>query len=321
MSVVEDIRAAARADGLLGEGRPVIVLLSGGRDSTCLIDVAVSIAGAAAVTALHVNYGLRASADGDEHHCRELTAQLGVELLVERPSSPPAGNVQAWARGLRYDAAALLALSRAADIAAGHTASDQVETVLYRLASSPSRRALLGMRPREGSLVRPLLEFTRAQTGAYCVARGLAWREDESNDSDRFARGRVRNLLVPALREIHPAAEQNVLALARILREESEVLDILVEDELAGREAIELAHLRSLPPALARLIVQRLADAVEDRPTPGASRRLDEILALRDSGTTHLDLPGGVRVTASDGLLRFTRTPEIVREPRGTPEP
>jgi tRNA(Ile)-lysidine synthase len=314
VSVVAAITAGVRDDGLLAPGRAVVVLLSGGRDSTCLLDTAATICGAQAVIALHVNYGLRDSAAGDEQHCRELCDRLGVELTVEQ-AGPPSGNRQAWARELRYGAAAPLARARAADIAAGHTATDQVETILYRLASSPSRRALLGMRPREGTLIRPLLRFTRDQTGAYCAERELTWRDDESNESDAYARGRVRHGLVPAFREIHPGAELNVLALAETLREEAEVLDILVEDELAGSSDIELAHLRALPAALARLIVQRLADAVEGRPTPGASRRLDDILALRDSGTTHVDLPGGVRASAVDGVLSFDRTPEISRDP------
>ncbi len=315
MSVVETITNTVRAEGLLAHGRPVVVLLSGGRDSTCLLDVAVQVSGPEAVTALHVNYGLRGAADQDERHCREICARLGVELTVERVREPAAGNVQAWARELRYDAAALLALSRAADIAAGHTATDQVETILYRLASSPSRRALLGMRARDGSLVRPLLRFTREQTGAYCLERGLSWRDDESNDMEVYARSRVRHGLVPALREIHPGAEQNVLALAQTLREEAEVLDELVERELSGREEIELERLRALPAALARLIVQILADRVQNRPTPGTSRRLEDILALRDAGVTHVDLPGGVRASAVDGVLRFSRTPEIERDP------
>jgi tRNA(Ile)-lysidine synthase len=315
VSVVETITRGVREDGLLAPARAVVVLLSGGRDSTCLLDVAAEICGVGAVTALHVNYGLRASADEDERHCGELCARLGVELTVEQAGPRPAGNLQAWARELRYDAAALLVLSRAADIAAGHTATDQVETILYRLASSPSRRALLGMRPRDGSLIRPLLRFTREQTGEYCSQRGLRWRDDESNDSDAYARGRVRHGLVPALREIHPGAEHNVLALAEILRDEAEVLEILVEDELAGRAEIELEQLRALPAGLARLIVQRLADGVEGRPTPGTGRRLDDILALHGIGTTHLDLPGGVRATAVDGTLSFDRTPDISREP------
>lgn len=316
MSVIETILGRVREEALLRPGDPVVVMLSGGRDSTCLLDLAVQISGVDAVTALHVNYGLRAAAAEDQRHCEELCLGLGVELAIERPErSGATGNVQAWARELRYDAAARLALSRAADVAAGHTATDQVETILYRLASSPSRRALLGMRPRDGNLVRPLLGVTRDQTGAYCLARGLQWRDDESNDSDLYARSRVRRGLVPALREIHPGAEQNVLALAELLRDEADVLDALVDGELGGREHVELTRLRALPPALARLIVQRLADQVQERPTPGTSRRLDDILALRDTGTAHLDLPGGVRASAREGLLSFARTPEIGREP------
>ena len=320
--VAETILAGVRADGLLSPGQPVVVMLSGGRDSTCLLDAAVAVAGADAVAALHVNYGLRAEAEDDERHCRELCAAMGVELTVRRAGGerPASGNVQDWARRVRYAAAAALAAARAADIAAGHTATDQVETILYRIASSPSRRALLGMSPRDGALIRPLLAFTREQTGAYCQDRGLAWREDESNASDAYARSRIRHRLVPALRQVHPGAERNVLMLAERLRDEAEVLDALVERELGGRAEIELKQLRALAPAIARLIVQRLADGVGGRPTPGAARRLDEILALREVGVMHLDLPGGVRATAASGLLSFSSTPPP-RTPRTAADP
>ena len=150
-----------RSEGLLSEGRPVVVLYSGGRDSTCLLDLAVRVAGADAVRALHVNYALRDEADADERHCSLACEQLGVELTVQRPRRRPTGNLQAWAREARYSAAAMLAGPQA-DVATGHTATDQVETILYRIASSPSRRALLGMNAREGAVIRPLLSFTRA---------------------------------------------------------------------------------------------------------------------------------------------------------------
>src|SRR5271165_3045255 len=96
-----------REQGLLSAGRAVVVLLSGGRDSTCLLDLAVRIAGADAVSALHLNYGLRGEAGEDERHCAELCERLGVALVVRRPSRPQdAGNLQAWARDQRYGAAA-----------------------------------------------------------------------------------------------------------------------------------------------------------------------------------------------------------------------
>jgi tRNA(Ile)-lysidine synthase len=304
------------AEGLLGSGRPVLVMYSGGRDSTCLLELATRVSGPGAVSALHVNYGLRDAAEADERHCAELCERLGVELSVRRPrrvgpasGAAPSGNLQAWARKERYLAATELAGQRHAEIAAGHTASDQVETILYRLASSPSRRALLGMRPREGVLVRPLLAFTRQQTAAYCTDRGLAWRDDQSNESDAYARGRIRSHLVPALEEAHPAAQANVLALAEILRDEARVLDDLVDAVLGGRSEIPLRRLRQLPLALRRLVVQRLADEAAGRPAAGAARRADEVAALAERGTKALDLPHGVRAIAEHGTLRFGPTP------------
>jgi tRNA(Ile)-lysidine synthase len=304
-----------REGGLLAAGRPVLVMLSGGRDSTCLLDLAVRISGPTTVVALHVNYGLRDAADGDERHCAGLCERLGVGLEVRRPRRVRglrSSNLQAWARDQRYGAAAELASGSGADVAAGHTATDQVETILYRLASSPSRRALLGMRDREGRLVRPLLRFTREQTARYCEERGLSWVEDETNSSDEYARGRVRGGLVPALEAVHPGAVANVLALAGVLRDEGAVLDALVDETLDGARAIELARLRALPPALRRLVVQRLADGAIGDPAAGVARRADEVAALSEHGTAMIDLPSGVRAVAERGMLRFVRRTSTV---------
>jgi tRNA(Ile)-lysidine synthase len=313
MTGVSELERRVSTDGLLAAGRPVVVLYSGGRDSTCLLDLAVAVAGADAVTALHVNYGLRPTADQDERHCRLTAGELGVEFDVHRPPAPaaPTGNVQAWARAERYSVADRLARECDGEVAAGHTATDQVETVLYRLASSPSRRALLGMRPREGRLVRPLLGFTRAQTAAHCLDRGLRWREDETNASGAYARNRIRHGLVPALEQAHPAAQANVLTLAEILAGEAEVLDELVDSVLDGRDQVALSVLRAQPPALQRLIVQRLADTVAGEPAAGVARRAADVVALPDTGTASVDLPHRVRATANRGIVRLTRTPPL----------
>ena len=318
---------AVRTDGLLSPGRPVVVMFSGGRDSTCLLDLAVRIAGRGAVTAVHANYGLRAAADADERHCAEVCEALGVQLDVRRPvrpqgpkgsdGRPGGGNLQAWARAERYRAATDLAVAREADVAAGHTRSDQVETILYRIASSPSRRALLGMRPRQGSdpaLIRPLLEFTREQTAAYCADRGLRWREDESNESAAYARNRIRRELVPALARVHPAAQENVLALAAVLRDEADVLDEVVATALDGApDRISVARLHALHPAVRRLVIQRLADGTAGRPAAGVARRAEEVSAMGEGAELHL--PGGVRARVTDGILSFGRT-ERERSPQ-----
>jgi tRNA(Ile)-lysidine synthase len=298
------------AEGLIAPGAPIVAMLSGGRDSVCMLDLAVRGAGAGVVTALHVNYGLRDDSDADERHCAALCAELGAELVVERPLRPEGpGNLQAWARDQRYAAATAIAQRQGATIVTGHTADDQVETILYRLASSPSRRALLGMRPHDGMLARPLLSRTRAEVTAYCQQRGLAWREDASNADSAFARNRVRHGLLPELEKIHPAATQNVLRTASLLRDEGEVLDALVDAEVDGssgaaRGTIALARLAELPPALRRLVLQRLADGAAGRPVPGAARFAEQVAGLRRTGTATLDLGGHVRAVVEGGVLR-----------------
>jgi tRNA(Ile)-lysidine synthase len=309
------------AEGLIAPGAAVVAMLSGGRDSVCMLDLAGRGAGAEAVVALHVNYGLRDDSDEDERHCEALCEALGVELAIERPQRPEGpGNLQAWARDARYAAAAAIALPRGATIVTGHTADDQVETILYRLASSPSRRALLGMRRHDGSLARPLLGFTRAETTAYCEQRGLSWRDDSSNAEPAYARNRVRHGLLPELAKIHPAAAENVLRTAALLRDEAEVLDALVDAELDGsanaaqgradgarRGTISMERFAELPPALRRLVLQRLADAAAGRPVPGAARFADQVAALRRTGTAMLDLGSGVRAVVEAGVLHAER--------------
>ncbi len=300
----------ALAEGLLAPGTTVVAMLSGGRDSVCMLDLAVRVVGPEQVTALHMNYGLRDDSDSDELHCVALCESLGVALEIERPRRPEGpGNLQAWARDARYAAAAAIAERRGATIVTGHTADDQVETILYRLASSPSRRALLGMRPQDGRLARPLLGFTRAETTAYCEQRGLAWRDDGSNAGPAYARNRVRHGLLPELAKIHPAAAANVLRTAALLRDEAEVLDALVDAEVDGsdgsaRGAVSLERMAELPPALRRLVLQRLADRAAGRPVPGAARFAEQVTALPRTGTAMLDLGGGVRAVVEGGVLR-----------------
>jgi tRNA(Ile)-lysidine synthase len=315
-----DLRGHARAGGLLSRGVPVVAMLSGGRDSVCLLDLAVELCGAERVLALHVNYRLRPQADEDERHCAALAERLGVALEVLRPERGT-GNLQAWAREVRY-AAALRAAEQIDErrsvrarepttvVAAGHTATDQVETILYRLAASPGRRALLGMPAREGRLVRPLLSVTREQTAAHCRARGLTWREDASNDTDAYARGRVRHGLLPALQAVHPAAQANVLRTAELLREETRLLEGLVDDELAGEDSIALERLAQLPAALARLVLIRLAEqaAGPGAFVPQAGDRVAEIVALAGRGRrAELHIGGLIAAAIEGGRLRMVK--------------
>ena len=304
---------AVRDGGLVREGEPLLVLLSGGGDSVCLLDVALRLG--ARVGALHVNYGLREGADADEDFVRSSCSRLGVPLAVERvelaPDAP--GNLQERARDARYALAERLAEG---DYAAAHTASDQAETVLYRLAVSPGSRALHGMPARRGRLVRPLLGVTREEVRSYLRERGLEWREDPSNADRSFARARVRHDLLDALRSIGPAAERTVAETARQLREEAAVLDAAVAaalEELGGVPAVSASVLGRQSPAVRRLVLRRLAEQAGGELGAGEA---EQILALGGRGSKSLDLGGGLRAVVEYGTLRFTRAREAA-----TPEP
>jgi len=173
----------------------------------------------------------------------------------------------------------------------------------------------------EGRLVRPLLGITREQTAAYCRERGLAWREDASNDSEQYARARVRHGLVRAFDAVHPAAQANVLRTAELLREETDVLDALVDAELEGRESIAIERLRSLPPALQRLVAIRLAEDAAGAYVPQAGERVAEILALSvRGGRAELHVGGLACAVIEQGELRMVRIePRKQHDPRARP--
>jgi tRNA(Ile)-lysidine synthase len=289
---------------------PVLVLLSGGGDSVALLHLAVGAG--ADVSALHVNYGLREGADEDEAFVRDLCSSLGVPLVVESVELGSEGNLQESARDARYALAERLSTGL---YATGHTATDQAETILYRLAVSPGSRALHGMPARRGRLIRPLLGVTREEVRDYLRSRGLAWREDPSNADRRFARSRVRHDLLEALRTIGPAAERTIAETARQLREEAEVLDAAVDAalvELGGGPAVSASELIRQPPAVRRLLLRRLAEAAGGELGTGDAER---ILELGGRGSKSLDLGGGLRAVVEYGTLRFSRSPDAVAPP------
>jgi tRNA(Ile)-lysidine synthase len=196
-----------RAHDLIPPGGEVTCLVSGGPDSTCLWHTLRELG--YAVSALHVDHGLRGSeSDEDARFCRDV---LGAEVVDGR-----GGKSEDELREIRYS----FATGRLR--ATGHTASDQVETVLYRLVSSGAPGWIKWR--REDGVVRPLLGRTREEARVYCLAEGLAFRTDSSNAETK--RGLIREQILPLLRQLHPSAEANLL---RLTREESPLADLLAE--------------------------------------------------------------------------------------------
>jgi tRNA(Ile)-lysidine synthase len=191
--VHDRVEAFIRAHDLIPPGGEVTCLVSGGADSTCLWHVLRTLG--YGVSALHVNHKLRgAESDEDARFCAEALGAEVVEL-------DGAGLTEAQLRKQRYSVA------RDSLRATGHTASDQVETILYRLVA---RGAATGIAPRrDDGVVHPLLPVWRDETEAHCRAEGLAYRTDSTNADTK--RGLIREQILPLLRQLHPAAEENLL--------------------------------------------------------------------------------------------------------------
>jgi tRNA(Ile)-lysidine synthase len=208
--LVERVEQHIRRHGLIEPGGAVTCLVSGGADSTCLHHVLVRLG--YDVSALHVDHGLRGEeSDADAAWCAE---RFDAEVVQAAPRC----HNEAELRDVRYS----FATDRLR--ATGHTLSDQVETILYRLVASGNARGIKV--EREDGVVRPLLCVWREETEAYCRANALEWRVDSTNDDT--VRGLIRREVLPLLERIHPGVRTNLL---RLLEER-----------------------RTLPPALAALL-------------------------------------------------------------------
>jgi tRNA(Ile)-lysidine synthase len=149
-----------------------------------------------------VNHGLRGEeSEADARFCREL---MGAQVLTAN-GAEPRSPTEADLREVRYRLTRMLGLR-----ATGHSASDQVETVLYRLVSSGTTKGVKVR--REDGVVRPLLSVWREETETYCRERGLVFRTDSSNADTK--RGLIREEILPLLRRLHPGVDRNLLALA-----------------------------------------------------------------------------------------------------------
>jgi tRNA(Ile)-lysidine synthase len=213
------VEGFVRQHELIPAGGDVTVLVSGGPDSTALWHVLRALG--YRVTALHIDHGLRGEeSSADARFCREV---LGAEVVNGR-----GGRTEDELREIRY------AQARDRLRATGHTRDDQIETVLYRLIASGTPGAIKAR--REDGIVRPLLERTREQVLAYLEQEEVAYRLDSSNPETK--RGLIRGQILPLLRQLHPAAEENLLRLAERATMPPEVADLL--SSRAGSKRLDL---------------------------------------------------------------------------------
>jgi len=303
------------------EGKACVLAVSGGCDSMTLLDLARGVSADLRLRLIvaHVHHHLRGEeADGDEAFARGESAARGLDYrrLDVRPK--PGANEDELRR-LRYGALdALMDETGARRCLLGHTADDQLETVLMRLSEGAGPLGLAGIPEANGRYARPLLGFFKSELKAYALERGLNWREDAMNDDMRYRRCRARKIAVPAFAEAFgDSALRGALQSAKLCREAYESLRLAVNagrfKKAEGRyDATEIAK---YPDALKAAAVKLLIEDYLGGKAPRGvliNRALDAINSRYPQAC--VEMGGGLYACRDYGDLAFTR-----ETPRWTP--
>jgi tRNA(Ile)-lysidine synthase len=324
-TLVRKAEELMRREHLFPSACRALVMVSGGQDSLALLHLLagplVRGVGPASLHALHINHHLRgAESDSDEALVVAACASLGMGLTVlHRPIDKRPGNVQEVAREARRQAAIEAAADAGCDrIALGHTADDQVETLLYRLGRYGGLAALTGMRPADPPWVRPLLDCRRVETAAYCAAHGLEFAVDRGNAYPGYARTSIREKVLPAWEAALPGAVEAACRAAEVAAEMRELAVEVLSGSgaasaqglwgMADAEELSIAVLLGLSPPLRRLLLHAWLEA---RARPAASRA--SVLAVEAllvvGGSAERSLAGGLRACKEYDRLFLDRAP------------
>lgn len=313
-----EVLRQCRREQLFSVGDCVICAVSGGADSTAMLWCLYSLRAELGITlrAAHFNHGLRgAESDRDEAFVRSLCDRLEIPLTVGGADVAAyavqlGASVETAAREKRYEFLCSLPCDK---LATAHTADDTVETVLLHLMRGSGLRGLCGIPPKRGRIVRPFLSVTHEQAVAYLRENGLSWVEDSTNALPDCRRNRLRQSVLPLLREEVPSLSRQVLHTTELLREEDTFLDglagSLLQSAAASPKAWNTAPLLAAPPVLRRRALRLLVGRF--LPQDVLQRHIAALEALLSAPkpSARLSLPDGWVALRSYGTLTLTREP------------
>ena len=324
MDVRDSVLSCIREYGMLSGADRVVCALSGGADSVCLADVLLSLAQELGfrLECAHYNHLLRGEeSDRDAAFAAAWCADRGLTLHagsgdVSAYASQHHLGVEEAARHLRYAFLDGLGDERTR-IATAHQADDQAETILLNLLRGSGLKGLGGIPPVRGPYIRPLLGVTREEILSYLRQRGLDYVEDSSNRDGAYRRNRLRQEVLPVLRELNPAFSTACGRTAKLLRADEALLEQLADKAVAfeGEKAVLSAEeLLALPGPLSSRALRRAAGAFGIRPE---EKHISALLKLASSEnpSAQMDLPGGLAARRQYGRLQISRHGSVVPFP------
>jgi tRNA(Ile)-lysidine synthase len=342
-SLTKAVEETIERHNMLLKGDTVLVALSGGPDSVCLLNILEELRSAYSLTicVAHLNHQIRGkAADRDAEFVRRTAEQKG-HAFVESSADVKAFarekklSVEEAGRKLRYEFLLRSALSLGANrVAVGHNADDQAETILMRLIRGTGPHGLAGIPPVRGlggpegpKVIRPLINVWRTDIIRHVRARKLKYRRDATNESPEYLRNKIRLELLPHLqKEYNPRIKQRLASVASLLAAENDLIKgeaaLLAEEVTIEREpgwiVFDADLLRAFHPALRkRIVLEMVLLAKPDAPMLEASHYADADALIR-SPAGRLDLPGGLRLEVSAGAGLMSETGRRARVPRGS---
>jgi tRNA(Ile)-lysidine synthase len=263
----------------------ILVAVSGGPDSVCLLDVLNQLKEKYALELIvaHINYGLRGKDSvQDEKFVLNLAKKYGLKVLFLRSKIKTQKNLENNLRDIRYAFLEKIRREHGFDwIAVGHNLDDQAETFLHRLIRGTGMAGLRGMQFKNGRIIRPLLGFSRKEILAYLKLRKLKYRTDRTNQEDIFLRNRIRHQLIPYLeKKFNPKFKETVFQTAISLGEDYALINNWAENFLQKNSNFSVKKILPLPPALQKRILLQFLQKASGNLKNIESAHLEEIFKV-----------------------------------------
>lgn len=296
---------ATAVDAAIGQADPIGVACSGGIDSMALADAA--IATGRRIVIVTVDHQLRPGSGAVAEAVAAWARTRGALADIRVVDVEPRASLEAAARDARYAAlGAAIAEHGLAAMLLAHTARDQAETILMRVIRGTGPAGLVGMAAARGPYLRPLLELPRGATEAYVAARNLAFWPDPMNDDSRITRVRVREHVLPLLRDENPALDAALLRLGASTREWLDAIDQVAAP--FARFPIACRALAAQPAAIRKRALARALDAADIGYDAVHLDQLDALACAPPRGEVSIDLPNGRLVRSYDTLAPAVRS-------------